>query len=287
MLENVQKWCQAFYHPCKVNVLKPINANVVKANKRIKTQKNQFDETQYDASGILFNICKDIKTKQRGCLGVLAITDLDLYTGRCQNFVYGAASLQSMVGIQSLRRYMPDFSYESFDTEAEFEDSLLKRICKTATHELGHMFGLKHCIYYEDCLMRGNNGQEKHPLHLCPVCYHKLHLCLNFEHVSKAKALMEQCEEFQGQFVSPELEDGRSFRDFYAERFKVLQAKIKPEDYGVSVTGSRVHYADKIKMVNESKKFTQVEEKPLEKSKPEPKEVIKMPRLGQPKVEKK
>jgi len=54
---------------------------------------------------------------------------------------------------------------------------MLHSSMKTMLHEIGHMFGMKHCTWY-NCLMRGSNGAEvEHQpnyLHLCPVCLHKL-----------------------------------------------------------------------------------------------------------------
>jgi archaemetzincin len=47
---------------------------------------------------------------------------------------------------------------------------------KTATHELGHMLSMKHCILYA-CNMCGSNHREeadRRPLALCPECVAKL-----------------------------------------------------------------------------------------------------------------
>ena len=51
-------------------------------------------------------------------------------------------------------------------------------------HEIGHMFGLKHCIYYE-CTMNGTNGsfesgRVKNKT-LCPICLAKLKLNCKFD----------------------------------------------------------------------------------------------------------
>lgn len=52
----------------------------------------------------------------------------------------------------------------------------LSRVCKTATHELGHCFGMDHCCYYA-CLMQGTCGlaeDARQPPYLCPVDERKL-----------------------------------------------------------------------------------------------------------------
>ena len=44
------------------------------------------------------------------------------------------------------------------------------------THEIGHMLGIRHCIYYE-CGMNGSNHIrecETRPLFYCVVCFRKL-----------------------------------------------------------------------------------------------------------------
>ncbi|KAK3117467.1 hypothetical protein LTR53_001154 [Teratosphaeriaceae sp. CCFEE 6253] len=51
------------------------------------------------------------------------------------------------------------------------EDIWLGRVCKTASHELGHCFGMDHCVYYA-CVMQGTAGlreDARQPPYLCPV----------------------------------------------------------------------------------------------------------------------
>ena len=62
------------------------------------------------------------------------------------------------------------------DLERLEADILVYRCIKTACHELGHIFGLTHCSFYE-CLMNGSNLVEeadKKPFILCPVCLRKI-----------------------------------------------------------------------------------------------------------------
>ncbi|KAF9876132.1 hypothetical protein CkaCkLH20_06578 [Colletotrichum karsti] len=50
------------------------------------------------------------------------------------------------------------------------------RVARTAAHELGHCFGMDHCVYYA-CVMQGTAGlgeDARQPPYLCPVCEAKL-----------------------------------------------------------------------------------------------------------------
>lgn len=61
-------------------------------------------------------------------------------------------------------------------------------------HEIGHMFGLPHCIYYE-CLMNGANQDtldefKRRPMLLCNVCLRKLQYRIGFDITKRYKDLM-------------------------------------------------------------------------------------------------
>lgn len=52
----------------------------------------------------------------------------------------------------------------------------LSRVAQTITHELGHCFGLDHCVYFA-CTMQGCGSTAealRQPPYLCPVCLEKL-----------------------------------------------------------------------------------------------------------------
>ena len=84
---------------------------------------------------------------------VIGIINQDLYPKPGWNFVFGCSRLKRRTGIFSFARY-------SWNLEDKTEDDIAKlviyRACKTMTHEIGHMFGVRHCIYHE-CLMNGSN----------------------------------------------------------------------------------------------------------------------------------
>ena len=85
------------------------------------------------------------------------MTMKDLYPGANWNFCFGWAMYNTGVGAFSFHRYDPAF--DGID-DPNREQNLLMRSCHIMTHELGHMFGLKHCIYYE-CLMNGLMSAEE------------------------------------------------------------------------------------------------------------------------------
>ncbi|ETO04771.1 hypothetical protein RFI_32624 [Reticulomyxa filosa] len=50
-------------------------------------------------------------------------------------------------------------------------------------HEIGHTFGIEHCVYFQ-CVMKGTNHLEeldKQPLMACPICLKKLHFAMNYK----------------------------------------------------------------------------------------------------------
>ncbi|KAK6439730.1 hypothetical protein LTR95_004065 [Oleoguttula sp. CCFEE 5521] len=57
------------------------------------------------------------------------------------------------------------------DSTASLQALWLSRVCKTASHELGHCFGIGHCVYYA-CVMQSTahlSEDARQPPYLCPV----------------------------------------------------------------------------------------------------------------------
>lgn len=65
---------------------------------------------------------------------------------------------------------------ENVASDSASSDAHLFRVCRTASHELGHCFGLDHCMY-KACAMQGTASvaeDMRQPPYLCPVCERKL-----------------------------------------------------------------------------------------------------------------
>jgi archaemetzincin len=103
-----------------------------------------------------------------------AVTAADLYPSPGWNYVFGIASFRRRVAVYSIARHFPEFwglpPGEAARTLA------LRRSLALVAHELGHTFGLAHCIAWS-CTMNGSNSLEesdRQPLALCPQCLRKL-----------------------------------------------------------------------------------------------------------------
>jgi archaemetzincin len=126
-----------------------------------------------------------MKRRQPQDAAVLGITAKDLWPGPGWNFVFGQASLKERVGVWSMAR----------NGDADGRDDLRKlcaiRTAMTATHETGHMFGIRHCIKYK-CGMNGSNHadeRDRQPLEFCPECQPKLWWTLKLDPLARSRAL--------------------------------------------------------------------------------------------------
>jgi archaemetzincin len=129
------------------------------------------------------DVLDHLKTRlPRDGYALIGLTDVDLYPEDSWNFVFGMATLRERVGVYSTARYHPSF-YGEEDHYPAPEHWVMRRSLKVMAHEIGHMFGMEHCTYYE-CVMNGSNHLEetdRRPPHLCPVCLRKLHYAIGFD----------------------------------------------------------------------------------------------------------
>ena len=72
----------------------------------------------------------------------------------------------------------------------------LSRVCQTASHELGHCFGMAHCVYYA-CVMQGTASlaeDVRQPPYLCPVDLAKMLRATGANEKERCEAILEFCK---------------------------------------------------------------------------------------------
>ncbi|MBI3273144.1 MAG: hypothetical protein HYZ53_29410 [Planctomycetes bacterium] len=132
---------------------------------------------QYNADRVLDALAKEVPP---GVIAYVAFTDQDLFSSGL-NFVFGLGSEGSRVGVYSTQRL------------GEPRERLLWRTLQLMNHEVGHIFGVDHCIFYE-CSMNGSNSldeSDRHPIHFCPLDEKKLSWFFGFELPARDRRLIE------------------------------------------------------------------------------------------------
>jgi archaemetzincin len=126
--------------------------------------------------------------KPADALCVLGITAHDLYPHPIVSFAFGEASATSRVGVCSVARYGPPFCEDAPGLQP---GAMRRRCCRVIAHEIGHMAGIGHCVYFR-CLMNGSaslSESERRPLHLCPIDLRKLQWLLEFDLTERCRVL--------------------------------------------------------------------------------------------------
>lgn len=121
--------------------------------------------------------------------GLIALTPIDLWPGDDWNYVFGEASVDDRVGVWSIARY----GDPSAGSKA-FHRCLLRTI-QTASHEVGHLFGMGHCTLYQ-CNMGGSNSLKESDagsLPLCPECVAKLCWATKCDPTWRFEQLLDFC----------------------------------------------------------------------------------------------
>ena len=119
---------------------------------------------------------------------VLGITAHDLFPHPIVSFAFGEASATCRVGVCSVARYGPPFCEDAPGLQP---GAMRRRCCRVLAHEIGHMAGVGHCVYFR-CLMNGSASlaeSEQRPLHLCPIDLRKLQWLLGFDLTERYRQL--------------------------------------------------------------------------------------------------
>ncbi len=112
----------------------------------LSTDRKQYFSTQIIAEAMKFT--DEFNGK------IILLTNVDIFVPAL-TFIFGEAQLNGKHSILSVCRL-----HEEFYSGISNENLLLERTIKEALHELGHCYGLRHCLDW-DCVMHSSPGIEE------------------------------------------------------------------------------------------------------------------------------
>ncbi|MBN2583795.1 MAG: hypothetical protein JXL80_12075 [Planctomycetes bacterium] len=175
------------YYGLKVTTREGLPLSIIPAKARRK-------HPQWGMEQVLTTYVLDDVLKPRlpdDAAAYIAFTTSDLWPGEGWNFVFGQASLKQRVGVWSIYRN------GSLDAGPDERRLCLLRTIKTAVHETGHMFSMRHCTAYECCMCGSNHREEadRRPLWLCPECMAKACWATRTDPVKRYEGLRDFCRD--------------------------------------------------------------------------------------------
>ena len=174
------------YFQQETKILPTISNDIFPKNFR-RISKN--GQEQILASYVLDSIL--IKKKPKDAVILMGITERDLFPKPEWNYVFGLASYQNGVGVTSMYRFS-----DGNLSESNFNKSL-ERLIKISSHEIGHMFGISHCLN-ANCVMNGTNNLTETDAHFaraCSLCQYKLNSSLKYDNKKRLLELKKFFEE--------------------------------------------------------------------------------------------
>lgn len=175
-LELTREYLEIFFQQ-KVVLLNTISDGFIPEKER---RKRVDGSEQLLASYFLKTVLKD-KMPENGIV-LMAITEKDLYPKPEWNFVFGLASYKERVGVTSVFRF------------TDKDKSLtLKRLINVASHEIGHMFSIRHCTNAK-CTMNGSISlyeTDLCPNRLCSECQKKLFFNFRYNNQKRLNQLLD------------------------------------------------------------------------------------------------
>ncbi|CAF1373267.1 unnamed protein product [Adineta steineri] len=172
----------------------------------LRTRFNPTSEHSQICVDNVLNLLKRSVPQDARCL--VAITLHDFYSSESDLFIAGLAQGNARVAAFSFFRYDPRlkfgdefwYDWKIKQTQSKLiSKTLLLRSCRLLTHEIGHLLGIDHCIYY-NCLMNGSGHLKEdfsQPLFLCPIDMRKLSELAKFDFIQRYEQLLEFCTENQ------------------------------------------------------------------------------------------
>jgi archaemetzincin len=185
ILETTEQYLEIFFQvPVKMHRRMAL-AELPERARRPNTRYGEQILTTYILDEIL------LPDRPKNALAYVAFTASDLFPSLERNFVFGQASLENCTGVWSIARFC-----DPAESKAAYQ-LCLRRMLHTASHEVGHILGIRHCTAF-DCNMNGANSlaeNDRKPMTMCPVCLRKI--CWNLQ--VDPRSYLSQLETFCGE----------------------------------------------------------------------------------------
>jgi len=184
LIQCTAEYLEIFFN-LKTTVLPVISDSLIPNSSR---RMREDSSEQLLTTFILDSLLKGRSPKD--AIVTMAVTEKDLYPQPSWNYVFGQAYTRKRTGVSSFYRYY---------NEEKDARLCLKRLIKTSSHEISHMFSILHCTNAV-CVMNGTNHlpeTDTKPNRLCSVCLSKLYWNLEFDNVKRLSALKAFFEKYE------------------------------------------------------------------------------------------
>lgn len=175
LIRYTKDYLQIFYQ-LNVTILNTLPNNIIPDSAKRTIDGNEQIYAPYILNDLL------IKRIPKDAIVIMVLTERDLYPNPTWNYVFGLASYKRRVGVTSMFRFC------NYDIDTTNYQIGLKRLINVSSHEIGHMFTMKHCVNAV-CTMNGSNNlseTDTKPNRLCSECTAKLAWNLNFNPYNRA-----------------------------------------------------------------------------------------------------
>eukprot|EP00929_Paragymnodinium_shiwhaense_P064728 TRINITY_DN32466_c0_g1_i1.p1 TRINITY_DN32466_c0_g1~~TRINITY_DN32466_c0_g1_i1.p1 ORF type:complete len:419 (+),score=22.54 TRINITY_DN32466_c0_g1_i1:69-1259(+) len=170
----------AYYYGLEVRCLEAVPTAVLK--QKVKQRKSQGYGQQLFTTDV-HTLIEGMRSQHSDAFMIMGFTMFDLYPRESWNFCFGQASPAKGTGVFSFARYRGG-------TAKHFTRRCLMVLC----HEIGHLFGIKHCIWWGCCMNGSNHDAESdgRPFAMCPTDTAKISEAIGkrFDLLKREKALV-------------------------------------------------------------------------------------------------
>jgi archaemetzincin len=141
---------------------------------------------QFDARALLDALADRLPDD---AYSMTALVNRDLFVRPDQEYAFGFGLHHGRRAVMSFAHFDPMFMGHA--RPDSWRRDIDRRSLAILSHEIAHTFGLQHCTFYR-CLLNGVAHPEEldaTPLHLCPVCLHKLQWITGIDPVRRYEGL--------------------------------------------------------------------------------------------------